>query len=163
AFHVNSAIADAVSRYVAATGDTEFGTDILVETARLWMSLGHYDDGMFHIDGVTGPDGYTAIVDDNAYTNAMAQANLRAAAAARFSVTTEERASWRRAADAMIFPYDEDLGVHAQSEDFTTQDQWDFERTADEHYPLLLNFPYFQIYRKQVVKQADLVLAMHLR
>lgn len=176
AFHVNSAIADAASRYLAATGDSEFdsgiGTDLLVETARLWISLGHYDDGMFHIDGVTGPDEYTAIVDDNVYTNAMAQANLRAAdaacrrnpaEAARLGVTEEERAAWHRAAEAMTFPFDEDLGVHAQSEDFTTQDQWDFEGTKPEHYPLLLNYPYFQIYRKQVVKQSDLVLAMHLR
>src|SRR5699024_12674266 len=109
---VAPARADGVSRYVSAPGDTQFdaeiGTDILVETARLWISLGHYDDGKFHIDGVTGPDEYTAIVDDNVYTNAMAQANLRAAdaacernpdEAARFSVTAEERAAWRHAAE----------------------------------------------------------------
>ena len=176
AFHVNSAIADAVTRYVAASGDGDFdaeiGTELLVETARLWISLGHYDDGSFHIDGVTGPDEYTAIVDDNVYTNAMAQANLQAAdatcarhpaVAVQLGVTDEERALWRDAAAAMTFPFDEYLGVHAQSEDFTAQDEWDFERTAAEHYPLLLNYPYFQIYRKQVIKQSDLVMAMHLR
>src|SRR5699024_1189468 len=78
-------------------------------------------------------------------------------------VTEEELLAWRTAADAMTFPFDEHLGVHAQAEDFTSQDEWKFEMTASEHYPLLLNYPYFQIYRKQVVKQADLVLAMHLR
>lgn len=176
AFHVNAAVAAAITRYVAATGDSEFeaqtGTEILIETARLWISLGHYDDGSFHIDGVTGPDEYTAIVDDNVYTNAMAQVNLRSAAeacernrevAAGLDVTEEELLAWRTAADAMTFPFDEALGVHAQAEDFTSQDEWKFETTASEHYPLLLNYPYFQIYRKQVVKQADLVLAMHLR
>ena len=50
-------------------------------TARLWRSLGHYDaDGQFHIDGVTGPDEYSAIADDNIYTNLMARTNLLAAA-----------------------------------------------------------------------------------
>ncbi|QOR71177.1 glycoside hydrolase family 65 protein [Ruania alkalisoli] len=177
AFHVNSAVADATARYVAATGDGEFdrgpGTELLTETARLWMSLGHFNtDGSFHIDGVTGPDEYTAIVDDNLYTNVMAQANFTAAAAAcernpesaaALGVTEEEVAGWRRAAAAMAIPYDEELQVHAQSEGFTRRDEWDFEGTSDDFYPLLLNFPYFQIYRKQVIKQADLVLAMQLR
>ncbi|UFU06932.1 glycoside hydrolase family 65 protein [Ruania halotolerans] len=175
AFHVNSAVANATARYVAATGDDEFdagpGTELLTETARLWISLGHFD-GAFHIDGVTGPDEYTAIVDDNLYTNVMAQANLTEAAhacernpgtASALGVTASEIAMWRRAASEMAIPYDDELGVHAQSEDFTKQDEWDFEKTADEFYPLLLHYPYFQIYRKQVVKQADLVLAMQLR
>ena len=74
-------------RYVLATGDEDFerdyGTELLVETARLWMSLGHHEpDGSFRIDGVTGPDEYSALVDNNVYTNLMAQANLRAAAEA---------------------------------------------------------------------------------
>ena len=85
AYHVNADIADAVRRYVAATGDTEFqrgpGLDLLVETARLWQSLGHHDaEGCFRIDGVTGPDEYTALVDNNVFTNLMAARNLRAAA-----------------------------------------------------------------------------------
>ena len=79
------------------------------------------------------------------------------------SVTTEEAAGWRDAAGAMVIPYDERLGVHQQAERFTDHDRWDFENTAPDKYPLLLNYPYFQLYRKQVVKQADLVLAMHLR
>ena len=85
AFHVNAAVADAVARYTAATGDEQFereaGVELLVETARLWRSLGHHDhQGAFHIDGVTGPDEYSAIADDNTYTNLMARVNLLAAA-----------------------------------------------------------------------------------
>jgi alpha,alpha-trehalose phosphorylase len=177
AFHVNADIADATARYVAATGDDEFartsGVDRLVETARLWASLGQFSSpGCFRIDGVTGPDEYTAVVDDNVYTNLMAQQNLRVAAdycerwpeeAARLGVGAEEMSTWRAAADAVRIPYDEDLGVHAQSEDFTQHAEWDFENTPDGHYPLLLHYPYFELYRKQVIKQADLVLAMHLR
>ena len=63
----------------------------------------------------------------------------------------------------MVVPYDERLGVHPQSEGFTDHARWDFEGTGPDQYPLLLHFPYFDLYRKQVVKQADLVLALHLR
>jgi alpha,alpha-trehalose phosphorylase len=177
AFHINADIADAVVRYIDATQDEQFeretGLDILVETARLWRSLGHHDaDGRFRIDGVTGPDEYSAIADNNVYTNLMAQRNLFAAAdlagkhmdvASGLGVTTEEAAAWRDAATAVMIPYDERFGVHCQSEGFTDHARWDFANTPPENYPLLLHYPYFQLYRKQVVKQADLVLAMHLR
>ena len=78
-------------------------------------------------------------------------------------MSTEEAAAWRDAAADMYIPYDERLGVHPQHDGFTNYARWDFEVTSPEHYPLLLHYPYFQLYRKQVVKQADLVLAMQLR
>src|SRR5690606_12146820 len=201
AFHVNADISDAVLRYLDATQDEQFereiGLDILVHTARLWRSLGHHDvGGVFRIDGVTGPDEYSAVVANNVYTNPMARRNLqqaaemalrhpdaadrpgadaaaapsrRAAAATTLTTTAdrlggdaEEAASWRDAAAAMLIPYDERLGVHPQSESFTHHARWDFAATKPDHYPLLLNYPYFDLYRKQVVKQADLVLALHL-
>ncbi|HET6952614.1 MAG TPA: glycoside hydrolase family 65 protein, partial [Acidimicrobiales bacterium] len=174
AFHINADIADAVVRYTDATEDVDFerdvGIDLLVQTARLWRSVGHHDtDGAYRIDGVTGPDEYSAVADNNVFTNLMARSNLRHAAdavarhpqrAEELEVSTEEAASWRDAADAMVVPYDEKLGVHPQSEGFTHHATWDFKHTAPEQYPLLLHFPYFDLYRKQVVKQADLVLAL---
>lgn len=177
AFHVGATIADAVVRYVQATDDEEFerryGAELLLETARLWVSLGHHDPhGGFRIDGVTGPDEYSAVTDNNVYTNLMAQRNLREAAdacdrhpevAEEFGVDATEKAAWRSAADKMLVPYDDLLHVHPQSAGFTLHAEWDFEATPAGHYPLLLNYPYFQLYRRQVVKQADLVLAMHLR
>jgi alpha,alpha-trehalose phosphorylase len=177
AFHVNADIADAVVRYVDATGNEEFnastGLELLTQTARLWRSLGHHDaQGRFHIDGVTGPDEYSAIADDNIYTNLMAAHNLRSAAdaakrhpdrARELGIDAEESASWRDAAEQMYIPFDEVLGVHPQAERFTRHQVWDFDHTEPEQYPLLLHFPYFDLYRKQVVKQADLVLAMTLR
>ncbi|MFH8336703.1 glycoside hydrolase family 65 protein [Streptomyces sp. AM6-12] len=175
AFHVNADIADAVVRYVDATGDTAFereaGVELLVETARLWRSLGHHDaHGVYHLDGVTGPDEYSAVADDNTYTNLMARQNLLAAAdaverhpreAARLGVDEEESAAWRDAAEAMHVPYNTELGVHEQHAGFTRYQRWDFEGTRADQYPLLLHFPYFDLYRKQVVKQADLVLALY--
>ncbi|MFI6490133.1 glycoside hydrolase family 65 protein [Streptomyces sp. NPDC050564] len=175
AFHVNADIADAVVRYTAVTGDARFerdtGVELLVETARLWRSLGHHDhQGKFHIDGVTGPDEYSAVADDNTYTNLMARTNLLAAAdvverhprrAAELGVDAEESAAWHDAADAMHIPYNDELRVHEQHAGFTRYQRWDFAATRPDQYPLMLHFPYFDIYRKQVVKQADLVLAMY--
>jgi alpha,alpha-trehalose phosphorylase len=177
AFHVNADVADAVIRYHDATRDDEFdaevGLEILVETARLWVSLGHHDrEGGWHVSGVTGPDEYSAISDDNVYTNLMAERNLRAAAAAvrhrperaaTLGVREEEVGAWLRAADAVVVPFDEVLGVHEQSAGFTGHAVWDFAATPADSYPLLLHYPYFDLYRKQVVKQADLVLAMQTR
>jgi alpha,alpha-trehalose phosphorylase len=174
AFHIGGDVADAVIRYQKATGDEDFergvGLELLVATARLWRSLGHHDPrGRFRIDGVTGPDEYSAIADNNVYTNLLAQRNLRAAAdavarhprhAAALGADFEEAATWRDAARDMVIPWDEELGVHPQSEGFTNHQVWDFENTGEEQYPLLLHFPYFDLYRKQVVKQADLVLAL---
>ncbi|WP_280363694.1 glycoside hydrolase family 65 protein [Nocardia wallacei] len=176
AVHVNADIADATVRYLSATGDEQFETDcgvqLLVETARLWESLGHHNSaGDFRIDGVTGPDEYSALGDNNAYTNLMARQNLREAVevcrrrpdvARRLDVDEAELTAWSECADRMFVPYNEDLGVHEQSDGFTRYARWDFDATPLEHYPLLLNYPYFDLYRRQVVKQADLTLAMYL-
>jgi alpha,alpha-trehalose phosphorylase len=177
AFHINADIAAAVTRYLDATGGEKFEREValplLVETARLWRSLGQHDaTGKFRIEGVTGPDEYSAVKDNNVYTNLMAQANLAAAAdlaaklmdsARALDVTNEEAAAWRDAAADMYIPYDERLGVHPQHDGFTNYARWDFAATPPDHYPLLLHYPYFQLYRKQVVKQADVVLAMQER
>jgi alpha,alpha-trehalose phosphorylase len=174
ALHINADIAEAVTRYLDATDDENFasgqGMDLLVQTARLWRSVGHHDSsGQFHIDGVTGPDEYSAIADDNVYTNLLAKRNLANAAAAakqypdraaELGVGSEEAASWRDAAEAMHIPFDDALGVHPQTADFTRHQVWDFAATPSENYPLMLHYPYLDLYRKQVVKQADLVMAM---
>jgi len=176
ALHINAAVADAARRLVFATEDEEFargpGLELLVGTARLWRSAGHHDaEGGFRIDGVTGPDEYTALIDNNVYTNLMAARNLRAAAdaairhpgeAGRLGVDDEEAASWRDAARSMVVPFDAELGVHAQSEGFTRFRRWDFEATPPDAYPLLLHYPYYLLYSSQVVKQADLVFALYL-
>ena len=176
ALHINADIADATRRYLAATEDAVFERDValelLVETARLWRSFGHHDaTGGFRIDGVTGPDEYSALADNNVYTNVMAARNLRAAAdiatrhpkrAAAMGVDEEEIADWRDAARAIVMPYDEELRVTPQSENFTRHRHWDFEGTPADHFPLLLHYPYQLLYTSQVVKQADLIFALYM-
>ena len=174
AFHLNAVVASAIERYRVITGDDSLerdgGLEVLVETARLWSSLGHHDRaGSWHVDGVTGPDEYSAVADDNVFTNLMAARNLRIAAAActrhpelahRLGVTEQESAEWLVHARAVHLPYDAELGVHPQSAGFTRYAEWDFEAFTGR-YPLLLHAPYVLLYARQVCKQADLVLAMH--
>ena len=175
AFHVNADIASAAARHARWTGDADFdrkcALPVLVETARLWHGLGYFgDDERFHLDGVTGPDEYSALADDNTYTNLMAAANLREAAAvarrwpaeaAERGVDATEIERWQAAADAMAVAYDGG-GMPEQDRGSTRREVWDFAASAEQDtYPLHENEPYFDLYRKQVVKQADLVLALH--
>jgi len=167
-FHIAAAVAFATNRYMWASGDEDFnqgmGSELLIETARMWVSLGFFGkDGLFHIHGVTGPDEYTAVVNDNLYTNVMARFNLRAAAALDHpEIDDAERELWEQAAIRMQLPYDEDLEVYSQDNDFMTLEPWDWS-TPRSKYPLLLNFHPLVIYRHQVLKQADTVLAMFLQ
>jgi alpha,alpha-trehalose phosphorylase len=184
-YHINAAVAYALEQYTRATADQEFlhceGAEILVETARLWNDLGFISrDGAFHIHRVTGPDEYTTVVNDNLYTNVMARFNLRFAARVlrqiaesnadalqrlrhRTGVDLDEADAWDKAADLMYLPYDSTLGIHPQDESFLDLEPWDFEGTPRDRYPLLLHFHPLVIYRHQVLKQADVVLAMYLR
>ena len=176
AFHINADIADAARRYIEATGDDDFasgeGIALLVETARLWASLGHYDgEACFRIDGVTGPDEYTALANNNVFTNLMAARNLRSAAeiarrwpirAAELAVDDDEIDAWTNAARAMVVPFDDEIVVTPQSDGFTRYRAWDFSGTPPDRYPLLLHYPYYLLYSSQVVKQADLVFALYL-
>jgi len=181
-YHIDADIAYAVNRYVMATGDTAYladqAIDLLVETARMWASLGFFDAaGVFHIHGVTGPDEYSALVDDNLYTNVMAAANLQAAADWSAWLSQHDPAAWQAAQDrlgldsaeltawpamaaAVALPYDAGLGLHGQDAGFLSRQVWDFAGTPPQSYPLLLHYHPLTIYRHQVLKQADLVLAM---
>jgi alpha,alpha-trehalose phosphorylase len=184
-YHINADVMHALKVYVQATGDEDLlkreGAEMLVETARLWCDLGFHraSEGAFHIHGVTGPDEYTAMVNDNLFTNVMARFNLRYAAdtvdwlrkehpadhdrlVAMLGLTPDELAEWRRAADAMYVGYDEELGIHPQDDSFIDKEPWDFESTPPDHYPLLLHYHPLVIYRLQVLKQADVVMAMWL-
>jgi len=176
AFHINADVADAVRRYLSATEDQEFetgpGIELLVATARLWRSLGHHDaQGGFRLDRVTGPDEYTALVDNNVYTNLMAARNMEIAAdlsvrhmrhASQLGVTEEEIASWRDAASAIVVPFDQHSRITQQCNGFTRLRHWDFAATPPDDYPLLLHHHNYMLYSSRVIKQADLVFAIYL-
>jgi alpha,alpha-trehalose phosphorylase len=185
-YHINADIMYALRKYVQATGDElflrDYGAEMLVETARLWVNLGFYSEakgGKFCINGVTGPDEYSAVVNNNAYTNLMARENLRYAAqtvkslqsaepdayealAHKTALEPSEVETWSRAAENMYVPYDEDRHIILQDDSFLDREPWDFKNTPPEHYPLLLFYHPLNIYRKRVIKQADVVLAMFL-
>jgi alpha,alpha-trehalose phosphorylase len=184
-YHIDADVAYAIKRYVDVRGDHDFladtGAEILVETARMWVNLGFHSPrtDAFHIHGVTGPDEYTTVVNDNAFTNLMARRNLRyAVEVARWlgterpdahrrlvhatGLAPEELDAWEHAADRMYIPYDEGRGIHPQDANFLDKEVWDFANTPKDHYPLLLHYHPLKIYRYQVIKQADVVLAMVL-
>lgn len=186
AYHINAAIAYAIGLYLDASDDVGFlfdgGAEMLFETARIWPQIGHYNPrrgGAFCIHEVTGPDEYTAMVDNNYYTNRLAQQHLlRAVAvwrrlhaqrpeaavalAARLGLDADEVANWERAAQAMYLPYDEGLGVYAQDDGFLDKPRWPFPARQGEHRPLLLDYHPLTLYRYQVCKQADVVMALVL-
>ncbi|MEC2346179.1 glycosyl hydrolase family 65 protein [Paenibacillus barengoltzii] len=182
-YHISADIAYSYVQYYLATQDRDFllnyGAEVLIETARLWAEIGHEYNGAFHIDEVTGPDEYTCCVNNNYYTNAMAKHNLKCAAKScailkdydpagyqalceKLGVTDDEIAAWEAAAAAMFLPYDEALGINPQDDTFLRKAVWDFANTPKENYPLLLHYHPLTIYRYQVCKQADTVLAHFL-
>lgn len=185
-YHINAAVAYAIRQYFQATQDWDFmlryGAEMLFETARIWVQLGHFNprrDGKFCIFSVTGPDEYTAVVNNNFYTNAMARCHLRtavaiadtlrekdpkafAALAQKIGLEEIELMDWKKIAETMYLPYDEKLGINPQDDAFLDRPRWDFANTPDENYPLLLHYHPLVIYRYQVLKQADTVLAMVL-
>jgi len=185
-YHINADIVYALKKYVNVTGDHDFvpkyGAEILIETARLWSDIGFYSNSgekKFEIHGVTGPDEYNTVVNNNTYTNLMARENLRLAAATvekleetepelfkslahKTNLQISEIEDWKNAAERMYIPYDEKLGIHPQDNYFLEKEKWDFENVPEDKYPILLHYHPLVIYRHKVVKQSDLVLAMFL-
>lgn len=185
-YHINADIMYALRKYVNATGDEEFlhhyGAEMLVETARMWRNLGFFSQqkgGKFCINGVTGPDEYNTVVNNNTFTNLMARENLRYASETVESLRNKkpdvykelmrktgleetEMDEWKRAAEKMFIPYDEKTGIYPQDESFLDKLPLNLNDVPSEHFPLLLFYHPLTIYRHQVIKQADIVLAMFL-
>ena len=177
-YHIDGDIAYSIVNYYLVTKDLDFiaecGAEILFETARLWLDAGNYQNGKFQICCVTGPDEYTCLVNNNYYTNLMARYNLKwavkfyrllqrrgklAPVAAKIGLKEEEIREFQQAADRMYLPYDEALDINPQDDSFLTKAKWDFAGTPRENYPLLLHYHPLALYRRQVCKQADTVLA----
>lgn len=182
-YHISADIAYSYIQYYLATKDEEFLKDymaeMLFETARLWLDTGHFHNNQFKIDSVTGPDEYTCLVNNNYYTNKMAKHNLMWAAkvygileekdpshlkelAERLELSETEAEKWTEAGEKMYLPYHDELKIHAQDDSFLQKSRWDLEATPPDKFPLLLHFHPLTLYRYQVCKQADTVLAHFL-
>lgn len=182
-YHINGDIAHAFIQYYLYTEDKAFmlecGAEVLLETALLWLDIGHFDNGKFKIDAVTGPDEYTAIVNNNYYTNALAKHNLEWAVKMRqilmdydtqktqalfekLGINPADVEQMHLAAQQMYMPHDSELGIDMQDDGFLNKAKWDFQNTPKSDYPLLLHYHPLTIYRYQVLKQPDTVLAHFL-
>lgn len=182
-YHINAAIACAVEEYQVATGDDELVEDaaeMLFETARIWMEIGHFSDrrhGAFVIHGVTGPDEYSALVDNDFYTNTMAARHLNFAArlAREFSekyksrysdlcdkigLGADEIAAWEKAADAMWLPIDPTLKVHPQDDSFLDKPDFPFVDLPKKQFPLLLHHHPLLLFRHRICKQGNVMQAL---
>ena len=177
--HINSDVALAYIQYYYATFDHEFmmqyGVELLLETALFYLEYGHFHEGKFHLYGVTGPDEYTAIVNDNYYTNRLAQNHLGFIAdyvtkhkqalkplLHRLNVTDEDLNLMKKASETMVLLHDQTRNILMQDSSFLQKKEWPIESIPPTHFPLLLHFHPLHIYKHQILKQADTVLAMVL-
>ncbi|MBA3073399.1 MAG: glycoside hydrolase family 65 protein [Anaerolineae bacterium] len=182
-YHINADIAIALKKYYMATNDKSFiaemGAEILFETARIWAQVGWFapsKGGKYSIPCVTGPDEYTVLVDNNAYTNYMAREHLSFAIdvwhmlekefpevllklQAKIELDTNEITLWQKIAENMFLPYASELGIIPQDDGFLAKPDWPFAKTPREEYPLQFHHHMLIIYRHRVCKQADTVLA----
>ncbi|MEW5816025.1 MAG: beta-phosphoglucomutase [Spirochaetota bacterium] len=185
-YHINGDIVYCFRKYMHAHPDDELllakGAEMVFETARLWADLGDFIPelgGQFCINEVTGPDEYTALVNNNTYTNLMARYNLQygielaellkarypeeyARIVKTIGITDAEIRLWQECAGKMRIPFDREKGIHAQDDSFLKKAVWDFASTPKDKYPLLLHYHPLVIYRYQVLKQPDVVLAQVL-
>jgi alpha,alpha-trehalose phosphorylase len=177
-YHINGAVAYSIIAYYLATGDInlikEEGAEIIFETARLWVNVANYYKEQFHINDVTGPDEYTCIVNNNYYTNVLAQYHLKWAIkfydmlsgtpelekiAEKIQLTTQDIDEFKLVAEKMYLPYDEDLKINPQDDSFLKKSEWVPETSIKKKTPLLLHYHPLHLYRHQICKQADTVLA----
>jgi alpha,alpha-trehalose phosphorylase len=177
-YHINGAVAHSIINYYLATKDIEFilekGAEIIFETARLWIDAGNFNNGKFHINTVTGPDEYTCIVNNNYYTNAIAKYHLSwagkfydllqreegfAQLKEKIGLREQEIQEFQQASDSMYLPYDKTLQINPQDDSFLQKEKWDINEIPRENFPLLLHYHPLHIYRHQICKQADTILA----
>jgi trehalose/maltose hydrolase-like predicted phosphorylase len=182
--HISADVAYAVHQYWRATGDDEFmlrgGAEILIETARFWASRGSIEaDGRCHIRTVIGPDEYHEAVDDNAYTNGMAQWNLECAAEAvedlsarwpvrrnelarRLGLEKDEPERWRELAGRMYTGLDPETGLFEQFAGYFGLEDIDLGEYAAHAAPMDVILGRERVQRSRIVKQADAVMLVYL-
>lgn len=182
--HISADVAFAVWNYWQVTGDDRFlveaGAEIVIETARFWASrVERDDDGRYHILRVIGPDEYHEAVDDNAYTNGMAQWNLEAASgiashfaerwpdrwqalSRRLGIEGEEPREWASVAREMYTGFDAESGLFEQFRGYFALEDIDLTAYATRTAPMDVLLGRERIARSKVIKQPDVVMLIYL-
>ena len=182
--HISADVAYAVWQYWLATQDATFlleaGAEIILETARFWASRAALEsDGRYHIRGVIGPDEYHEDIDDNAYTNGLAQWNLAcglevasllqarwpqpwAALRERLAITAAELEAWRDVAERLVTGYDPNSGLIEQFAGFFELEPIDLAAYMPRTAPMDILLGHQRTQQSQVIKQADVVMLLAL-
>ncbi|WP_125760422.1 glycoside hydrolase family 65 protein [Companilactobacillus hulinensis] len=178
-YHIDADIAYAVDLYCKSSGDFDFiqkyGFQIILETARFWAEFGNWNKDKFEFWSVTGPDEYTALVNNNYYTNRMAKHNLALVkkyadklvkrsdvSLDDYGTNKDEIKKLYEISKAVYLPFDKEKEINAQDDSFLSKPLWPFDEVPKDNYPLLLHYHPLTIYRYQVAKQADAILAEYL-
>ena len=182
--HISADVAFGVWNYWQATGDDRFlveaGAEILIETARFWASRAQREeDGRYHIRGVIGPDEYHETVDDNAYTNGMAQWNLEVAAeiadlvakrwpepwqalSRRLGIEPDEPRRWPDMARDLYTGFDERTGLFEQFRGYFDLEEIDLAAFVPRTAPMDVLLGRERIQQSKIIKQPDVVMLVHL-
>ncbi len=178
-FHINSDIAYAIIKYFEATNDLDFminyGFEMLVETARFLKEAVNFNGKYYHLNGVTGPDEYTTVVDDNYYTNQLLKYHFEfvdtfygkyhqklVEIIKKMELMEDEVLHFREIAKKIYLPFDEKLNIFIQDAAFLKKKKLDLTKIPANKYPLLMHFHPLFLYKHQVLKQADTMLSMML-
>lgn len=169
--HINLDISYALNSYIEQTGDRSIlvdgGFEMVYQIGQMFASLVYKRDEKYHLDMVTGPDEYSALVNDNFYTNGLLKLHFKNLlnyieidGGQNFTIPEQEQQLFADIAANIALEFDEQKQIAKQDRDFLNKDKWPYEIIGDK--PLLLKYHPLEIYRHQVSKQADVVLGMQL-
>lgn len=169
--HIVADVAWAARHYAMWTDDWEFllrgtGRHLIDETARYWASRMRVDsNGHGHIDDVIGPDEYHEMVDDNAFTNVMARANLRwAIGIGRIhgGADADELSTWSDLAGRLVDGYDPETGIYEQFAGYDDLAPLLVEEVARPPIAADLLLGRRTVAASQLIKQADVLMLHHM-
>ncbi|GAB6092444.1 glycoside hydrolase family 65 protein [Furfurilactobacillus curtus] len=171
--HRNGDIAFAIYNYTRYTGDTSYveheGSEVLTAISRFWADRVHFSkrNQQYMIHGVTGPDEYENNVDNNWYTNYLAQWTLRytlaileqvdADQAAKLNVGSDEKVHWQDIVDRMYLPHDDELGIFVQHDGFLDKDIEPVSAIPADQLPINQHWSWDKILRSPYIKQGDVL------
>ena len=182
--HRNGAIAFAIFNYYRYTGDfsyiPEMGLEVLIGIARFWHQRATFseDKNKYVILGVTGPNEYENNVNNNWYTNYIAQWCIKYTAESIAKVEADyssdytrvmnkaklskaEVNEWLEVANNMYFPYSEKHNVYLQQDGFLDKELITVADLDKAQRPINQKWSWDRILRSPYIKQADTLQGMY--